>query len=228
MAAAGRIIAPRLELIAINGFPGIEPFFGLGQLSPEHLRRLWREQRRPVTPTMLERGRKVDAALCSPAADALQREADTNTPELPLMAPALRRYLRTAGRGHGTWPHPATDTGTAMHGPRTAGRLFKRLHDEAEPMPFLGDLMYWPVLHELAAASCLLIDVAGPCGASLQRAVAITETAGPSSQASGPMASCAPLSAASAVSGSNPARRAAGTLNSPVRYRPDRVPARHA
>ena len=177
-AFAGREQVPRLELIAINRFPGIEPFFGLGQLSPEHLRRLWREQRRPVTPAMLERGRKVDAALCSPAADALQREADTNTPELPLMAPALRRYLREL-------PDAATGLGLtrqltlellAMHGPMTAGRLFKRLHDEAEPMPFLGDLMYWPVLHELAAASCPLIDVADRAAPWPQRAVAITET----------------------------------------------------
>lgn len=141
-----------LELICIDRFPMIGRFVGLGQLSAVELRSLW-AARVPVVDTHLALGTEVWAALRDPAPTALHAIAVAGTPELPAMAPALRRHLQEL---------PWTTDGLALterlalaamrQGPTTAGTVFRTLHDETEPLPFLGDQMLWAVLEAMAGA----------------------------------------------------------------------------
>lgn len=144
--------AGRVELICIDRFPVITRFNGLGQLSPAALRMLW-QQRRPVTPQMLKLGSSVWAALRQKSPEALYAIAQSGTPALPQMAPALLRHLQEL---------PGLDDGLGLterltlkmlaEEAMTGGQLFRKLQLEIEPLPYLGDLMYWSFLSDLKNA----------------------------------------------------------------------------
>lgn len=135
-----------LELICIDRFPGIERFVGLGQLTPAQLRDLW-PARQAVKTDLLVLAARVWAALREPNPSELAAIASDGTPELPMMANALRRHLAEL---------PGTSDGLSLterltlrlleQRPRTGAALFRALHERADPLPFLGDLMYWAVL----------------------------------------------------------------------------------
>lgn len=137
---------PVLELICLDRFPQIERFIGLGELSAVELRSLW-PTRTPVPDTQLALGAEVWAALRAPDPEGLHAIAAAGTPELPTMAPALRRHLQEL---------PWSTDGLALterlaltalrREPATGSQVFRTLHRETEPLPFLGDLMLWAVL----------------------------------------------------------------------------------
>ena len=82
----------RLSLIQIDAFPGVVPFYGLGQLDGAQLRELL-PRRQPVTMRQL---RAAAAAWRDFRADnplKLAERATTPQEELPFLAPALRRFL---------------------------------------------------------------------------------------------------------------------------------------
>jgi hypothetical protein len=84
---------PALELVNVDRVPGSIRFLGLGQLPPEALRLLW-EQRRPVAENQLSLAAKTWSALTNEDPRDLAAIMRSNTPALPLLAPALRRLLQ--------------------------------------------------------------------------------------------------------------------------------------
>ncbi|MFQ3788955.1 DUF1835 domain-containing protein [Halomonas sp. A29] len=142
----------RVELVAVESIPGVERFIGIGQLAPDLLAWLWR-QRRPVEASLLELGTRAWRALTAESPEALQALAAAGTPALPMMGRALARHLQES---------PAPDTGLGLterltlkivrdHGPLTVGKAFSYLMREYEPLPYLGDLMFWWLLQSLIA-----------------------------------------------------------------------------
>ncbi len=141
-----------VELVCIDRFPAITRFNGLGQLSPAALRMLW-QQRRPVTAQMMKLGSNIWNALRQTSPAALFAIAQQGTPALPQMAPALLRHLQEL---------PGLDDGLGLterltlqmlaEGPMTGSQLFRKLQLESEPLPYLGDLMYWSFLSDLEKA----------------------------------------------------------------------------
>jgi hypothetical protein len=144
--------AGRLELIAVDRFPGVARFIGLGQLTAEQLATLWPD-RKEVTERQLLLGAEVWDALRQPEPTALFALAKSDTPALPMMAPALLRHLREL---------PGTGDGLAMtqylalemlhDGPKTPGELFAAAQAR-EPLPFLGDTMFFAILKDMLRAS---------------------------------------------------------------------------
>jgi hypothetical protein len=103
---------------------------------------------------------KVWAALTRPTPVPLYDIVRAGTPALAPMAGALRRHLRelpAASNGLSLTEQLALDL-LAEDGPMTAQRLFGRLSREREPLPFLGDAMFWPVLAGLAGTARPLIE----------------------------------------------------------------------
>lgn len=142
----------RLELICIDRFPVITRFNGLGQLSPAALRMLW-SRRQPVTPSMLGLGCEVWRALREKSPEALFRIASQGTPAVPEMAAALLRHLQELpGLGDGLGLTERLTLQMLDKGPATGAALFRALHQGIEPLPYLGDLMYWSFLHDLSSA----------------------------------------------------------------------------
>ncbi|WP_417823544.1 DUF1835 domain-containing protein [Thalassospira lucentensis] len=135
----------RLEVISVGTVPGVERFIGLGQLSPELLIWCWENHRAPVTDAMLTFGSKAWQAVRSPTPDLLTRFITSDPGPLPHMITALKRH-------HAELPDPKTGLGLtqkltlqiiADHGPITVGKTFGHLMRTYDPLPYLGDLMFW-------------------------------------------------------------------------------------
>jgi len=141
-----------LELIDIGRFPGAERFVGLGQLPPEALRLLW-QRRQSVTREQLEGGAEVWAAVRATDPTALCGLATRGVPDLPNMAGALRRHLREL---------PAMRNGMSLtqqivltvlgQGPARMGRIFRELMLNLDPLPWLGDTMFFHILDDMLRA----------------------------------------------------------------------------
>ncbi|MEM7584211.1 MAG: DUF1835 domain-containing protein [Acidobacteriota bacterium] len=164
-----------LELIVIDEHPSVERFRSLGQLTPAQLSALY-PQRQPVTVAQLDLARRAWRAFGSPGLEAL-RDLATATPDLPLLAPALRRHLEQ---------FPSVDNGlgrteqqvlTALvGGPLRAGELF-RDQQAAEAAPFLGDTTFWTYLRRLAVGAEPLVELS-PADSFGDTMVALTSAGG--------------------------------------------------
>ena len=145
---------PDLHMICVGEVPGVQGFVGLGQLHPEVLLWLWENERKPVTGEQLALGALVWDAITDPDPSSLARIARDGTPALPLMAPALQRHLRelpSVRTGLGLTQELALSILAGADGQSLpAGRIFQALMTRHEPLPFLGDLMFWHALKGLA------------------------------------------------------------------------------
>lgn len=87
----------RLSLIQINSFPGVQPFFGLGQLSATQLMRLF-PTRRTISSMQLSVGKEVWRAFRAPdpsemfALAGFHREKQ-EFPEMPFLCAAMLRFF---------------------------------------------------------------------------------------------------------------------------------------
>lgn len=161
---------PVLELVSINHFPGSARFIGLGQLPPEAIRLLWGRRRR-LDAADLETGRLAWDALRGDDPRALAAVAHGVTAGLPDLAPALLRHLREL---------PWTRDGLSLterltlrsveNANPTVGEIYARLTREAEPLPWLGDVMYLAVVEAMTRARepAVTMDRTGPDGAGLR------------------------------------------------------------
>ena len=83
----------RVFLICVGAFPGVGPrFVGLGRLTPGQLGGLWGTER-PVTAAQVDLAARAWAAYTGDDPLAVHAVAEAGTPELPFLAPALRRHL---------------------------------------------------------------------------------------------------------------------------------------
>lgn len=166
----------RVELVAVESVPGVDRFIGIGQLAPDLLAWLW-HQRRPVAAPLLELGTRAWKALAAESPEALQALVATGTPALPMMGRALARHLQEL---------PAADTGLGLterlaleivrdHGPLPVGKAFSLLMREYEPLPYLGDLMFWWLLQPLIDAPQPLLIVSDNQEEWPHRQLALTE-----------------------------------------------------
>lgn len=150
----------RIELINVAAVPGVERFIGIGQLAPEVLAWLWQGRRR-VTDQQLTLAGTAWSALTAPTPMPVDQMVREGTPDLPLLGRALARHLREL---------PSARTGLSLTetltleilrdtGPAPAGRVFRELLVNREPLPFLGDLMFWWVLRSLQNGKDPLLEV---------------------------------------------------------------------
>jgi len=140
---------PKVELIAVDGFPGVKRFLGLGQLSPAQLASLW-PGRKAVSKRQLGAGSAVWAALCAVTPEPLMTIVADGMSDLPLMKAALQRQLQEL---------PWTTDGLSLterealralaNGPLAAAEVFGIAQLKREPQPFMGDLFFFAVLRDL-------------------------------------------------------------------------------
>lgn len=149
-----------LEMISINHFPGSARFIGLGQLPPEAIRLLW-QQRQSVNQQQLKLGTRVWSALGESSPLPLSEVIKSKDIRyLPDMRAALRRHLQEL---------PSVKNGLSLteqlslemlnEESRTAGQLFKKLTTERDPLPWLGDIMYWFILQSMMQVSQPVFEI---------------------------------------------------------------------
>src|SRR5262249_33354695 len=83
----------KLSLIQIDSYPGVKPFYGLGQLSGPQLARLF-PQRRLVTSSHLDHAREAWQAFRRGDPADLQHMAQKGSAALPFLGSALMRFLQ--------------------------------------------------------------------------------------------------------------------------------------
>lgn len=166
----------RIELIAVNTVPGVKRFIGIGQLAPDVLAWLW-PQRKPVTSALLHLGAQAWEALCAATPEPLMKIIATGTPELPMLGIALRRHLLELPADSNGLGFSEQQTLEILRdlGPLPAGKVFAHLMREQEPLPYLGDMMFWWLIQPLLNAADPAIHVSADVEAPWpQRMLALT------------------------------------------------------
>jgi hypothetical protein len=147
--------SPRvLELASANRFPGSLRFIGLGQLPPEALRLVWTSRKR-VSQEQLTLGRDAWEALKSSDPTGLAVLAHDRSSELPDLPMALRRHLQEL---------PSVRNGLGLteeiiltilaQGSQTIGGMYRRLMTDRDPLPWLGDVMFFHRVVEVMRKAC--------------------------------------------------------------------------
>ncbi|MEQ9886596.1 DUF1835 domain-containing protein [Pectobacterium zantedeschiae] len=140
----------KLELIQVDGIPGVSRFIGIGQLAPELLAWLWL-QRKPVNKEMIQLAGQAWSAFCSDSPVELANIAHSHHECLPFLAPALLRQLQEL---------PAISGGLSLterlaleivneKGTVSFRRVFNEITRVREPLPFLGDMMFHSLMRPL-------------------------------------------------------------------------------
>ena len=118
-------------------------------------------QRKQVTPEQLRLGSDAWQALTSDDPAALLALIKTGTPALPMLGTALDRHLQQL---------PDLDCGLGLterlslqilerEGPLPTGKVFAALMRHDEPLPYLGDLMFWWLLQPLLTGPTPLLHI---------------------------------------------------------------------
>ncbi|MEW5927633.1 MAG: DUF1835 domain-containing protein [Gemmatimonadota bacterium] len=149
-----------VSLVCIGGFPGVEPFHGLGQLTPEQLAGLW-PRREPVTAAQRELARAAWAAFRAPDPREIERVLAGGTAALPFLRGALLRHLEqfpAVGDGLARTERQVLEAVAA--GATTPGEIF--FADQArEEAVFMGDTTLWSYVRGLSEGPEPLLRVAG-------------------------------------------------------------------
>jgi hypothetical protein len=135
----------RLDLVSIADFPGARRFTGLGELPPEALRMLW-ATRKPVSAAQLQLGLNAWRALANPDPRPLAAIMRSDTPALPLLAPALHRHLRelpsvvnglslTEELALTLMAEPLPHWGGTVN----LAKVYSTMHWDTDPLPGQGD-----------------------------------------------------------------------------------------
>ena len=170
----------QLEVISVGTVPGVERFIGLGQLSPELLIWCWDTHRKPITPDMLDFGSQTWRAIRSATPDDLNALITSTTSPLPHMIEALKRHLAEL-------PDPETGLGLTQkltlqiikdHGPMPVGKVFSHLMRSYDPLPYLGDLMFWSEVQWMMDCQTPLFTLSGADQETnwAKRVITLTET----------------------------------------------------
>ena len=152
-----------LGLICIGEHPGVEPFHGLGQLTPSQTAALLPTSQ-PVSAEQLRIGCRAWEAFVSDDPGDLEDLAGRDLEALPFLAPALRRLLEF---------YPATGDGLSRSerqllealadGESELPRLFQVSQSDREESPFMGDSTFLLLVRSLAAGRRALVRFArGP------------------------------------------------------------------
>jgi len=137
-----------VSMICIDRFPGVVPFYGLGQLDARQMASLSGTEK-AITPQQLELGRRGWLAFTADTPVPLTELIEEDLSALPFLKAALIRHLEE---------FPDSRTGLSRHerqilemveaGIHRPGRLFAE-HQKREPAPYLGDWSYWSLIEQL-------------------------------------------------------------------------------
>jgi hypothetical protein len=153
----------KLQLLSIDAFPGVEPFYGLGQLTIEQLRTLW-ETWQPVTIEQLALGHSAWQAYANSEEKfmhQLMQTGDIN--RLPLLKPALALHLQrfpSAGDGLGLVERQSLAL-VRRAGEMKLFPLFQAI-SKLNLNYGLGDLQYWSYLDRMRSGRSPLLRIEGP------------------------------------------------------------------
>ncbi len=167
----------RLTLICIDGYPGVERFFGLSQLGPEALSDL-HARRADVTDSQFDLATRAWAAYRNPDPSAMERMLAEDTTALPFLGDAILRHLEDFPSVRGGLARTERQALMAViDGLQSAERVFGA-NQAMEEARWCGDTMYWAWLRRLAGGRMPALTITGPARWYLNREMAAETTIG--------------------------------------------------
>lgn len=151
----------KTSLICIDSYPGIERFIGLGQLSPEELKSLLPQAQAIGAEHQAVAQQALDAWYAPDPTKLWQLTHKESCGPLLFLPEAIKRHLQelpSHDQGLGRTDKYILDA--IQSGAGTALEVF-RSYQSKDPAPYLGDLMFWAHLHDLAADPGALIEMQG-------------------------------------------------------------------
>ncbi len=148
-----------LSILCIDHFDGVEPFHGLGQLTPDQFESLVGSEM-PVTMEMLRLARDGWAAFRSPDPQAVVAFLGRDLTVLPFLRAALLRYLEefpNVSRGLGRTEHQIL---SCVGQDSTSPAPLFGLSSAMEENRFMGDWSFWHLLDGLTKGNMPLIETA--------------------------------------------------------------------
>ncbi len=151
-----------VDLLVVDTFPGIQPYNGLGQLTPEQMESV-SNRSAPVTAEQIHYAGRVDRAFaCQDIAEFKKISAEKNAP-LPWVPAAVRRWLDEQ-------PDPRTGMGkletlalkAIENGCATPKEIFTEVAAADTPPQYWGDTTLWAKINGLADQSPPLVKISGP------------------------------------------------------------------
>lgn len=152
----------KAELICIDAFPGIEPFHGLGQLSPEQMASVY-DRRQEVTEDQFSFADRVDRAFALQDEKEFLELSKLSAAPLPWIPSAVARWLQEkpdAVTGLGRLDRLALDA--LRSGCRTPAEIFRHVSANDTPPQFWGDTTLWAKINTLAERKPPLVRIEGP------------------------------------------------------------------
>lgn len=149
----------RLSMICIDRFPGVEPFYGLGQLSPPQMASLF-GAREALNDGQLALGKAGWEAFTANDPQPLLDYLQTDLSPLPFMREAIVRFLAD---------YPSAENGLGLTEQRMLQLLAQgsarpvelfRAWQALETAPFLGDWGFWQRISDMQTARNPLIACA--------------------------------------------------------------------
>ena len=150
----------RVSLICIDSFPGIEPFRGLGNLTPDLMAGLL-GRRHAITSAQYALGAEVWRAFRHPDPTLLAALHSSDLGPLPYMKAALGRQLEelpSLANGLGRTQQQALES--LAGGISNPVALLEACWAEEES-PFMGDTSFWAVLEDFAEEPHPLVHIEG-------------------------------------------------------------------
>lgn len=150
-----------IEIIELNQFPGTERFIGFGQLPEEAIRSCWR-YRKPVSAKLLSQAKQCwQAVSCSSPKAIVSLIEQHQLDCLPNMSDVLRRLLQElphTNSGLSMTQQLALNVLSSQRSPISVTEWFKR-YQQIEPLPFLGDVMFYALLLPLTQSEVPLFAI---------------------------------------------------------------------
>jgi hypothetical protein len=150
------------ELLCVDAFPGIKPYHGLGQLSPEQLASVY-DRRQPLTADQFLFAERVDQAFALQDPLALTDLSELPDAPLPWVPAAVTRWIEEQ-------PDRVTGMGrleklalqAIRSGCETAADVFSFVSARETPPQFWGDITLWQKINSLADRETPLVRIEGP------------------------------------------------------------------
>ncbi len=157
-----RLCGKTAELLCIDSFPGITPYNGIGQLTPEQFASVY-DKRIPITEEQYRFAETADNAFAMQRTNVFRVLADMCDAPLPWMPAAVRRWmLERPSTGLGRLEHLALEAIRA--GCSTPDTVYRYVADHDVPPQFWGDTALWAKINGLACRDTPLIKIEGPNG----------------------------------------------------------------
>jgi len=151
----------RVELLCVDAFPGIEPYNGLGQLTPVQMASAY-GRRCPVTDLQFRHAELVDLAFATQSMSLLEDLAKQAKAPLPWVPAAARRWLEEQPGEDGLGRLERMALTAVRDGCDTPAKVLAKVAAMETPPQFWGDTTLWAKINGLATRNPPRLKIVGP------------------------------------------------------------------